>query len=511
MEWVQDIYKSCSDCLTAQGNITTDGTTKSLVTVERIKHERSKNRWVTFDKKGDYLVQIPYAQTSVLVPISFCETNDIKHVLSYRWAGAYGQPLRPGNDAPIDFLRISVTEKVWVDYLNHLNHDELKAGVINNMGNLYNSRPVHAKYLHDFTSSTDCKGLSNLLSCITRGWIWQEIAFTGPDVTPKGAQAVTLLVELIKTGSEVVRCLIDDGFFEPKERNVNEVIKFAIDALWRARNLADNQSAFVFFIEDRELNENLINEAVEKVISLRMDDANPAHRMAMKVLAALDNLENANYTRVEDGFCASFSTLLQSNTDVFGPISPGKVAPDNLHITITEMLKKTTEQQGWDVEWWQQCVIDHPLSQLNHPKFESIVISKGQIVVSVAAGKSFKLKLGYSRPLQGQELDKSSCSKSVDGKHEILSLSYRINSGEFYVVGFQTKSMMRVVPEGSLLVTATTVEDVRDVKMSSRWAQTSWYSRDADWLDVLQKWKEADTNKPKRTPFGRRSKVAADH
>ena len=149
MEWVQDLCTSCSDCLTAQGNITTDGTTKSLVTVERIKHERSKNRWVTFDKKGDYLVQIPYAQTSVLVPISFCETNDIKHVLSYRWAGAYGQPLRPGNDAPIDFLRISATEKVWVDYLNHLNHDELKAGVINNMGNLYNSRPVHAKYLHD--------------------------------------------------------------------------------------------------------------------------------------------------------------------------------------------------------------------------------------------------------------------------------------------------------------------------------------------------------------------------
>eukprot|EP00554_Chaetoceros_debilis_P010359 CAMPEP_0194109988 /NCGR_PEP_ID=MMETSP0150-20130528/9346_1 /TAXON_ID=122233 /ORGANISM="Chaetoceros debilis, Strain MM31A-1" /LENGTH=506 /DNA_ID=CAMNT_0038799053 /DNA_START=232 /DNA_END=1752 /DNA_ORIENTATION=- len=504
MEWLQDLYTTCTD---GEGNIITENGNKILVNIERIKQERGKNKWVTFDRHGDYIVQVPYAQSSILVPISFCDSNDIKHVLSYRWAGAYGQSL-VGSDAPIDFLRISATEKVWVDYLNHLNNDELKADVINNMGSLYNSRPVHAKYLHDFSPSTDCKGLAKLLACITRGWIWQEIAFTGPDVTPKKAQAVTLLVELIKSGSEVVRCLIDDGFFTPKDKNVDEVIKFAIDVLWRARNLADNQSAYVFFIEDGELNENIINRAVEKVISLRMDNPNdPSKNITMKVLAALDNLENANYTMVEDGFLASFSTLLQSNTEIFGPIPPGKVAPDNLHVTVTDMLRTFTKEQGWNVEFWQQNVIDHPLSQLHHPKFESIVISSGQISVVVEGGHSFGLKLCYNILLQGQELEKS--TTSIDGKHDILSLSYRINCGELYVIAFQTKTKMRVVPSGALHVTESSVEEVKESNMSSKWAQTTWYARDTDWLNVLEKWKKADVVSKKRTIFGKRSNGVA--
>lgn len=501
MEWLQDLYTACTD---GQGNVVTENGNKILVTVERIKLERGKNKWVTFDRHGDYIVQVPYAQSTILVPISFCYSDDIKHVLSYRWAGAYGQ-LLVGTDAPIDFLSISATEKVWVDYLNHLNQDELKKDVINNMGDLYNSRPVHAKYLHDFSPSTDCKGLSKFLTCITRGWIWQEIAFTGPDVTPKNAQAVTLLVELIKSGSEIVRCLIEDGFFQPKEKNVNEVIKFAIDTLWRARNLADNQSAYVFFIEDGELNENMINRAIEKVISLRMGNPNnPSKQITMKVLAALDNLENANYTMVEDGFFASFSTLIQSNTEIFGPIPPGKVAPDNLHITVTDMLRTFTKEQGWNVEFWQQCVINHPLSQLYHPNFESIVISNGQITVVVEGGHSFGLKLSYNRPLQGEELDKN--TKSIDGKHDILSLAYRINCGELYVIGFQTKTKMRVVPAGALRVTERSVEEVKGSNMSSKWTQTTWYSRDVDWLNVLEKWKKPDVVvSKKKHMFGKRS------
>ena len=517
MEWSQHLCESFyADVIGTQANIIIDGDNKKLVTVERVKHERSKNRWVTFDKKGDYLIQIPYAQSSILVPISFCEKEDIKHVLSYRWAGAYGVPIRPEYDeAPVDFLCISATEKVWVDYLNHLNHDEMKADVITNMGDLYSSRPVHAKYLHDFSlsSSDDCRGLSTLLSCITRGWIWQEIAFTDQSVTPKGAETIALLVELIKTGSEVVRCLIDDGFSAPKEKNVNEVIKFAVDTLWRARNLADNQSAFVFFIQDQNLNRSLVEEAIKRVASFRSDVDDVKHRnvaMTMKVLAALDNLENANYTRVEDGFCASFSTLLQSNASIFGPILPGRIAPEKLHVTITDMLKSSSEQQNWDIEWWQQCVIDHPLSQLNHPKFDFLVIQKGLIFVHVSGyggDERFTLKLSYNRPLQGQELDKS--DEKIDGKHDILSLSYRIRHGELFVVGFQTKSMLRIVPQSALRVTETTVENELDTKMSSRWTQTSWYSRDVDWLNILQKWKqESDAFKPKKTPFGRRKKVA---
>jgi len=490
MEILEDLCATCGP-----GSIPTDFGPKILVTVDRIKIERGKNKWVTFDRDGHYLVQVPYAQTSILVPISFCDKDDIRHMLSYRWAGAYGQPLGK-NDAPIDFLNISATEKVWVDFLNHLNHEELKADVIKNMGSLYSSRPVYAKYLHDFSSSADRKGLSTLLSCVTRGWIWQEIAFTGQDVTPKGAKAITLLVELIKSGSEVVRCLIDDGFFQPKEKNVNEVIKFAIDALWRARNLAENESAYIFFIKDRELNENIINLAVEKVISLRMDDTNDSsNQLTMKMLAALDNLENVNYSYVEDGFVASFSTLLQSNTETFGPIPPGKVAPDNLHFTITNMLRTTTKKLGWNFEFWQQCVIDHPLSQLYHPKFESIAISKGEIIVYVEGGLCFRLELSYSRPLQGQELEKS--FESIDGKHDILSLAYRINCGELFVIGFQTKTMMRVLPNGSLRVTDTHVEVMNESNMSSKWTQTTWYARDADWLDVLQKWKNPGIVKKK--------------
>ena len=485
--------------------ITTNGQRKILVTVDRVKKERSQNKWVCFDKKGPYIVSVPYANTKILVPISFCHINDIQHILSYRWAGAYGSQLT-GQDAPIDFLCISATEKVWVDYLNHLNHDELKGDVIENMGSLYQSRPVHAKYLHDFSMDADRKGMSRLLSCITRGWIWQEIAFTGPEVTPTGAEPVRLLVELIKTGSEVVRCLIRDGFFKPTDRNVNEVIKFAIDVLWRARNLADNESAYVFFIEESELNKDIIHDAIEQVIAYRTknDTDDPIDHISMKVLAALDNLENANYSRVEDGFSASFSTLLQSHAEFFGKIDSGKLAPENLCEAITTIVENVTHKHGWDIEWWQQCVVDHPLSQLHHPTFKSIFIQDGNIKVSIEGHEeAIPLRLSYHRPLQGQDLDKS--MKSIDGKHDILSLSYRINNGAFYVVGFQTKSMLRVVPVESIIVTHDCTRKVMDVKKSSRWTQTTWYSRDVDWLKVLKRWKDDKRAKSNRIGiFGKR-------
>ena len=96
--------------------------------------------------------------------------------------------------------------------------------------------------------------------------------------------------------------------------------------------------------------------------------------------------------------------------------------------------------------------------------------------------------MSYNRPLQGQELDKS--TESVDGTHEILSLSYRINKGKLYVIGFQTQSKLRVVPQECLMVSNSTVEAVQDKSMSSRWTQTTWYSRDKDWLNVLDSWKK---------------------
>ena len=500
MEFINTL---CGSTQQLQEEITSNGSKKTLVTIERIREERAKNKWVTFDKNGEYMIQAPYANSYMLIPISFCHIDDIKHVLSYRWAGAWGQSLNE-NDAPVDFLCISATEKVWVDYLNHLNDKELTKGVIENMGNLYCSRPVHAKYLYDFAADfgkkqLDSKGLSRLLACLTRGWIWQEIAFTGPEVTPPDAQVVSLLVELIKTGSEVVRCLIDNGFEEPKQQNVNEVIKFAIDTLWRARNLADNESAYEFFIEDKDLNQDLIQEAIEVVKGFRLDNDNDneseerdeqlTNRLTMKVLAAMDNLENANFTKVEDSFCASFSTLLQSNQDYFGTIEKGEVAPKDLNKKITDMIQSLCEKNEWDVELWQQCVIEHPLSQLDHPLFESIQVVGNDIYVHIKdVEQVFKFKMSYNRPLQGQELDKS--TESVDGTHEILSLSYRINKGKLYVIGFQTKSKLRVVPQECLMVSNSAVEAVQDKTMSSRWTQTTWYSRDKDWLNVLNSWKK---------------------
>lgn len=84
-----------------------------------------------------------------------------------------------------------------------------------------------------------------------------------------------------------------------------------------------------------------------------MDDANddPSNQITLKVLAVLDNLENAEYLMVKDGFIASFSTLLQSNTDIFGDIAPGKFAPDNVHVTITNMPKQFTKKEGWNVKF----------------------------------------------------------------------------------------------------------------------------------------------------------------
>lgn len=413
------------------------------------------------------------------------DTNDIKHVLSYRWAGAYGQPLHSSNDAPIDFLRISSSERVWVDYLNHMNHDDLKLSVIENMGNLYASKPVYAKYLHDFSTAVDREGLSKMLSCITRGWIWQEIAFTGPDVVPEHAEDVRLIVELIKTGPEIVRGIIHNGYFEPKNKDVNEVIKFAIDVLWRARNLADNESAYVFFIQEKDANRAIINEAIDQVIRYR--ESNGVHPIEMKLLAAMDNLENVNFTKVEDAFVASFSTLLQANEKEFDPIPKGKLAPANFREKVTDVLRKVTKKQSWDIEWWQQSVQDHPLSTLNHPAIDSIVIEQNNTIGVKVGGKlAFHLKMGYNRPLQGQELDKSEVV--IDGEHDILSLSYRVKNGEVYIVGFQTTSLLRIVPDGSLLVGEDGISSSHDIK--SRWMSTTWYSRDSDWLQVLQGWKK---------------------
>lgn len=95
MEWLQDLCTGTD----GKGKITIESGTKILVTVERIKLQRGKNKWVTFDKQRDYVVQVPYDQTSLLVPISFCDSDDIKHVLSYRWARAYRKSLEE-SDAP---------------------------------------------------------------------------------------------------------------------------------------------------------------------------------------------------------------------------------------------------------------------------------------------------------------------------------------------------------------------------------------------------------------------------
>ena len=431
------------------------------------------------------------------------DTNDIKHVLSYRWAGAYGQPMQSYDDAPIDFLRISSTERVWIDYLNHMNHDDLKLGVIKNMGILYATKPVYAKYLHDFSTAVNREGLSKMLSCITRGWIWQEIAFTGSDVVPEHAEDVRLLVELIKTGPEIVRGLIHDGYFEPKKKDVNEVIKFAIDTLWRARNLADNESPYVFFIQEKDANRDIINEAIEKVVEYRESSGvNPVH---MKLMAALDNLENVNFTRVEDAFVASFTTLIQANEEEFGPIPKGELVPTNFQKTVTDVLRKVTKEQSWDIEFWQQCVQDHPLSTLNHPAIDSIVIGKNNnntIGIKIGGKVRFHLKMGYSRPLQGQDLDKSKAI--IDGEHKILSLSYRIKNGELYIVGFQTTRLLRIVPDGSLRVSEGVISSSHDMK--SRWMSTSWYSRDADWSRVLQEWNENEDLRVKSTWKMRRKK-----
>jgi len=459
-----------------------NGDTKSIATIDHIRRYRSEGLWVTFDRNGKHVVQVPYGGADILIPISFCEQDDIRHVLSYRWAGAYGQKLE-GNDAPIDFLRIASEERVWVDYLNHLNHEDLKRDVINNMGQLYAKRPVLAKYLWDFNPDDECAGISKLLACITRGWIWQEMAFSGNELIPPNAELVRLLIELIKVGAEPLRCIIKDGFMEPKDKDVNEVIKFSIDVLWRARNLADNKSAYRFFIKDSKINKDLILQAISEIKKYRENkECNPLH---LNLLAALDNLENANFTKVEDCFNASFSTLLQSYPEELGHIKEGEVAPEGFDQTVTDILCNLTEKQNWDIEWWQQCTIDHPLSQLCHPRINSILVNGDDIQVFAEGDKQFNLKSSYIRQLQGV-LDKD--ENLIQGKYDILNLSYRIQRGSLIVVGFQTKCNIRVVPTQGIQVTKTKMEVDPDPTNSSKWTQTTWYSRDADWLKVLDKW-----------------------
>ena len=110
----QVLQRLCPDEAEALGRgrsiIYIDGVTRTLVGAEFVRLRRRKGLWVTFDKLGEYAVAVPYAGSQILVPISFCASNDIRHVLSYRWAGAYGQQLQ-GNDAPIDFFQVASAEK----------------------------------------------------------------------------------------------------------------------------------------------------------------------------------------------------------------------------------------------------------------------------------------------------------------------------------------------------------------------------------------------------------------
>ncbi len=69
--------------------------------------------------------------------------------------------------------------------------------------------------------------------------------------------------------------------------------------------------------------------------------------------------------------------------------------------------------------------------------------------------------------------------------------------------------MLRVVPKESIIVTRDCTRKIIDVTKSSRWSQTTWYSRDADWLKVLKRWKDEKCAKSKRIGiFGKRQKVA---
>jgi hypothetical protein len=447
-----------------------------IADLERI---RARSLWIVYCRQGKYRLVMPYRGLKVLVPCDICADQDGFHVMSYRWKGLDEADHCEGC-APLAFTSGDIVPDVryWVDYMNHLDDPRLKIGVIQQMGLLYANKKVYAKYLHDYVHSPE--GFLVLINCLTRGWVWQEIAITDDDVMPTQSDRVRLLIEMVKTGSEIVRGIVPNGYGHPNSKpSMHEIVKFGADALWRARNLGRNEAAIRLFVRDYERYEELLGQAADYVRNIRTKHGDV---MMINLLAAFDNLENVNFTRKEDGFHASFSTFMAKYAAAF--------KGQDFTVWATTKLEQVTREQGWDLEVWQQCVAGHSLAQLNHTRVSKIFCRPDRSILVAVGEDQIVTGLSYSKVLYGDY--KATATGALVGEFDVRSCNYRILHGEVVLVGVNTSEGVRVVFDKGVRLRDGAVS----AETCSRWATTTWYSVDEDWSSVLDSWELALEDAP---------------
>ena len=65
MKWMElpEYLTPCGGLTDTDGSMILDGVKKTSVNIDRIRSERSKGKWIVFDKNGDYIISARKFQT----------------------------------------------------------------------------------------------------------------------------------------------------------------------------------------------------------------------------------------------------------------------------------------------------------------------------------------------------------------------------------------------------------------------------------------------------------------
>ncbi len=103
----------------------------------------------------------------------------------------------------------------------------------------------------------------------------------------------------------MIGTLLHGGYSPPTDMGVDDMVKFAVDSLWRVRTGYSDEVGITLFTQQTPQIISRFAEATARVRQLR---SQMGTEKVARALAALDNLENSNFTNVGDMFDASFAT-----------------------------------------------------------------------------------------------------------------------------------------------------------------------------------------------------------
>jgi hypothetical protein len=121
------------------------------------------DEWLVISPGGDIKVKMG----DHVLHCEVVKTSDVEVAISHRWG-----PTRlvvNGSDFALDWINDIPNAKCWVDCVTHMNDAGLVARTISLMGSVYVSTKVHAIYC--------ISSHSDVLDCVFRGWMFQELSY----------------------------------------------------------------------------------------------------------------------------------------------------------------------------------------------------------------------------------------------------------------------------------------------------------------------------------------------